>query len=178
MCAFLLLSVILCPLQAATIGNITIQNNSTADYTINTPAQIAEFRSQSAGPSAVTTIGNTSTFTNRFSWLLGQRAINSDPDALQATANVSYDISFDVVDPTNEGFLLLIDAAGRGWLTGAYESSANGTGVITVDGTTLEASVGVDGNFNPATELDFLGSSLSADEANTIFFNEFLAASG
>jgi hypothetical protein len=119
---FLLLSLPLA-LMPATISNIVVTNLSTANYTIDTATQLAEFRSANSGTSPVQVNGNLSSFTNQFSWFLGQNALGDITGNTVASAIISYELSFTVLDPTNSGYILYADSELRGWLTAQFDPS-------------------------------------------------------
>lgn len=151
-------------LMPATITNIAVTNLSTSDYTIDTATQLAEFRSANSGTSAVQVSGNLSSFTNQFSWFLGQNALGDITNNTAASAIISYELSFTVLDPTNSGYILYADSELHGWLTAQYDPlSASGSSLLAGLGD-LEVEVSREGLYTLASNLSIGGSAAFVDE--------------
>jgi hypothetical protein len=160
---FLLLSLPLA-LMPATISNIVVTNLSTANYTIDTATQLAEFRSANSGTSPVQVNGNLSSFTNQFSWFLGQNALGDITGNTVASAIISYELSFTVLDPTNSGYILYADSELRGWLTAQFDPSNSSGSSLAAGLGDLEVEVSREGLYAPAPNLSLGGTSVFVDE--------------
>ena len=162
-------------LLAATISGITVSNLSTADYTIISNTQLAEFRSANRGTTPVNVSGNISSLTNQFSWFLGQNALGDISGNTIAPAIVSYELSFTVLDPTNSGYILYAESELHGWLTAQYSSSnTSGSSIFAVLGD-LDVEVSRNGLYNLAPNLSIGGSTVFVNElshnTNDLIFN-------
>ncbi|MCX6612375.1 MAG: hypothetical protein NTW74_16180 [Acidobacteria bacterium] len=163
--------------QAATISGITVSNLSTADYTISTNTQVAEFRSANQGTTPISVNGNISSFTNQFSWFLGQSAFGGVSGNTIASAVVSYELSFTVLDPTNSGYILYAESELHGWLTAQYDPlNTSGSSIFARSGD-LNVEVSRNGLYNLAPNLSAGESNIFVDELspNT---NELILSGG
>lgn len=168
-----------CLSPAATITNIVVVNNSTADYAHTGAGWRMEFRSGNTSTSAVNTVGNLASFTNQFGWFLGAMADGFPDGDLMAEATVSYEIFFTVDDPLNGGYILAADSDARGWLSARWSLSPSpGDGsMASASGTDLAAHASRGGTYVAAPNLDVYGSMTFADE-NSSDANDLVMSSG
>lgn len=140
---------------AAAITNIFTTNVSSADFALNTATELQEFRTLASAPSAGALIGDTASFTSHMAWMSAYRVPLGAGGVAQLNSNlVSYDLSFTVDDPLNQGYDLSFDAAMRGFANAFWESNS-GTGVDGVfsAGTLMTASLDSGAGFVPVSAL-------------------------
>lgn len=104
----------------ATIVGVSVANTSGADSTTIQPGYVNEFRTQNS-LGAVTTIGNTSSFTNHFQWMSAM-LIPTGGFANINFAYPSYDLTFTIDDPGNVGYTLNVESIVRGFVEAIYAS--------------------------------------------------------
>lgn len=152
------------PLAGATITNISVVNLSTADYTVETTWQSAQFRSSNVATSSVSVTGALSEFSNQFSWLLAGRSVGFPDGASQANARISYELFFTVEDPGGFGYLIAAETRTLGWLTALWEGAPGLGGFVGASAADLEVEVSIDGVYFAAPGLTASGGDTTADE--------------
>lgn len=163
--------------QAATIANVSVQNLSTADTAQQSFTAQAEWRTASLSTTAPVSNGNFTTWQSHFGAFAAIRPI-VDALGISATWRMQYTLSFDVLDPLNQGYLLFASTDSRGWVTAEYSTeSVPGASLLFEQQGLITEVLDAQGNWQLAPNLSFDPSSHLADE-NLTSFNDLLASSG
>ena len=149
----------------ATIVGVSVTNTSGADTTTILPGYVSEFRTQNS-LGAVTTIGNTSSFTNHFSWMSAMLI----PTGGVANINFDYpgyDLTFTINDPGNVGYTLNVESIVRGFVEAIFASGpASPFVAVQSNGTNLAAYLDTGSGFALHFPLRVTGGQASATDSN------------
>lgn len=166
-------------LQGGTITGLLVSNESTATTTTSGSKVDRSFQTSNVALGPVQTIGNDVSFTSQFSW---QNAIRVQPGgataALVSLRLTAYLLTFDVVDPLNQGYTLDVDTMLRGyvtttWASGGTVSAASGSisGRIDTDMTDFTDTLG-----SQVSNLTLVGANTGATSTEP-FSNELVSGS-
>ena len=125
--------------QAATLDAIAVINNSSANQTDNGSRPQEFYTSNNLG--TVNTVGNTSSFTSHTQWYNG--FVGNGGVAQVHPRQVSYDLLFTVLDPSNDGYDLVVDILLQGYSTAIWTSGTNANAVVAT-GTTFSGRIDTD----------------------------------
>ena len=110
---------------AQTVSGISVTNLSDPNETLSGNYRTREFRTGNASTSDVTVNGLTRSFTNRFSWMMGQRVVQPEAQnfALIYQRKIGYEIQFTVEDEHQLGYTISISHFIRGYATISRDES-------------------------------------------------------
>ena len=176
----LLIGALICPVFVqANISAVSVINTSAAnDTSPDTAVSRGEFATQSTLGS-VSIAGDTASFTHQMQFYNGYYIGPGGPTAaLTHQRNVSFDLTFTVLDPSNIGYTLEVDTLLQGYGTALWTSGAS-PNAVTVSNTTFSGRIDTDttdGTDTLGTQLNSLtigaGSGATANDSNT-FVNNF-----
>jgi hypothetical protein len=157
-------------LLQANITALNVINTSAADDISPTgTGRHGEFATQSTLGS-VSIAGDTASFTHQMQFYNGYYIGPDGPTAaLTHSRNVSYDLSFTVLDPTNIGYTLEIDTLMRGYSTAMWTSGTS-PNAVTVANTTFSGRIDTDtsdGTDTLGTQVGSLTFGVSGATANS-----------
>lgn len=153
-------------LPAAIVG-VSVTNTSPADAATALPGNVKEFRTANT-LGAVTTAGNTSSFSNHFQWMSAM-LIPVGGFANINFAYPSFELTFTIDDPGNVGYTLSVESIVRGFVEAVFASGPVGPfSTVQSNGTSLAAYLNTGSGFALYNPLRIAGVTATASQGTPV----------